>query len=354
MNGRKNGNKRITLKQIAKIVGVSTMTVSRALNDNKHVDEETRRKVRKTARELGYFPNYIAKSLVQQRTQTIGVVVPEIAHSFFAQAVKGVEEEAWERGYQIMLTHSAEDTLRETHGARALASKMVDGLIVSTAESGSDVEFFKSLIKGGLRLVFFDRCIYDIGASCVSIDDVDSARRATEHLIDNGYRRVAHLRGSLALSIGRNRLKGYRDALADRGVPADDDLVVETAIHEHGGYEATKTLLALPEEKRPDAILAVNDTSAFGAMMAIAEAGLRVPDDVGVVGFYNDVRADLMPTPLTTITQPAREIGRIAARKMLAHIEDDSLPPENVVVPTELIVRASSSREAANSPAANI
>ena len=163
--------KKITLKQVAETLGVSMMTVSRALNNNPNVDKHTKERVIKKVHELGYSPNHIAKSLVQKKTHTIGVVVPEIAHSFFPEAIRGIEEVVYHEGYQIMLTHSAENFEREVAAIETLVSKRVDGILISVAESDKDLSVYTQVLKMGLQLVFFDRCVYKIGASCVSIND---------------------------------------------------------------------------------------------------------------------------------------------------------------------------------------
>lgn len=332
---------KVTLKNIADALEISMMTVSRALNNNPNVDEDTRKLVLKTARALGYFPNHIAKSLAVAKTQTIGVVVPEITHSFFPDAIKGIEEIVYQAGYHIMLTHSAEDAGREISAIETLVSRRVDGILASVAESDTEYKIYKQVIKMGLNVVFFDRCVFNIGASCVSINDEESAFRITEHIIKHGYKKIAHLRGPLKISIAKDRLNGFKKALKKYEIRFDNNLVVESGFHEEGGYNAMKKLLLLPEEERPDAIVAVNDPAAFGAMKAIKERDLKIPQDIAMVGFSDDIRAELMPTPLTTVRQPAYEVGKAAAQKLIAHIENKKEAVENLTIETELVVRKS-------------
>jgi DNA-binding LacI/PurR family transcriptional regulator len=192
-----------------------------------------------------------------------------------------------------------------------------------------------------MPLVFYDRCAYGIGASCVSIDDEESARRITNHLIGHGYDPIAHLSGSQRVSIGLARLKGFRQAMAERGRVVRDDLIVEAGFHESDGYAAMKKLLDRPRETWPRAVVAVNDPAAFGAIKAIRERNLRIPQDIALVGFSDDIRAALMPTPLTTIRQPAYEIGKQAALKLISVIEGKSLVVEDIVVKAEEVIRES-------------
>lgn len=337
----KSVSRRVTAKEVAGKLGISTMTVSRVMNNRPHVDEETRRKVLGAAQKLDYSPNHIAKSLVLRKTHTIGVVVPEISHSFFPEAIRGIEEATYRARYHLILTHSAEDAKREKDALLTLESERVDGILISTAQSVQDHSLYQHMIRLGLPIVFFDRCVHGIGASCVSIDDEESARRITEHLIDHGYTRIAHLSGPQKVSIGRSRLNGFKSALADRKIPCYDQLIVESGFQETGGYQAMKKLLSFPREMRPRAVVAVNDPAAFGAIKAIQEQGLSIPGDIAIVGFSDDIRAALMPTPLTTVRQPAYEVGKLAAQKLLAFVEGKSPAIEEIIVKTEQVIRRS-------------
>jgi DNA-binding LacI/PurR family transcriptional regulator len=334
--------RRITVKHIAQELGVSMMTVSRALNDRPNVDERTKKKVLDASKRMSYIPNSVAKSLVQRKTHTIGVVVPEITHSFFPEAIRGIEEVAYKKGYQIMLTHSAEDAKREKAVIHTLASKRVDGLLISVAESVHNNEIYKQIMKQqGLPIVFFDRCVYGIGASCVSINDEESARMITTHLIKLGYKKIAHLSGPKSVSIGIARLNGFLRAMEENKLKIPAGYIEEAGFHEGGGYKAMCKLLELPKNLWPRAIVAVNDPAAFGAMKAINELGLKIPDDIAIVGFSDDIRAELLKTPLTTVRQPAYEVGKKAAEKLIAHIENKKEKVEELAVKTEQVIRSS-------------
>ena len=331
----------VTLKHIAESLGLSTMTVSRAINNRSNVDKKTKARVLQEARRVGYTPNHIAKSLVSKKTFTIGVVVPEIAHSFFANAIQGIEEVTFEDNYQLILTHSAEQEDREQYALQTLQAKRVDGILISSAEQTCDYDFYKDIINSETALVFFDRCVEGIGASCVSVDDEAGAFNITEHLVDHGYTRIAHLSGPQSISIGRNRLEGYKKALRKNGIPVEDSLIVEAGLHEEAGYEGMNELLNKHKKNPIRAVFAVNDPAAFGAMDAIYDRGLSVPVDIALVGFSDDIRAPLMRSPLTTVRQPARELGKRAAQKLISMIENGNEPIEDIEIQTSSKIRSS-------------
>lgn len=334
--------KRVTAKEIARELGISVMTVSRALNNRPNVDAETRTRVQEAARRLGYVPNRIAKSLVLQRTHIIGVVVPEITHSFFPEAIRGIEEVASQAGYHLILTHSAEDAVREDEVIHLLESQQVDGILISKAQTVENNNTYQQLIARRMPLVFFDRCVPGIGANCVSVDDEAGAKRITEHLIKvHRYQRIAHLSGPQHVSIGRTRLEGFKKALQENHWPFYEEMVVEAGFHEAGGYRAMKTLLEFPPEQWPRAVVAVNDPAAFGAMKAIREAQLGIPGNIALVGFSDDIRAELMPVPLTTVRQPAYKVGKKAAERLIGEIEGNSRVIEEIIVETEQVIRRS-------------
>ncbi len=342
-NKKNSGNisRRITAEAIAAKLGVSAMTVSRALNGRPNVDRKTRERVLNAARKYGYTPNHIARSLALRKTQTIGVVVPEISHSFFPEVIRGIEDAVYAAGYHLILTNTAEDDSRELDAIMTLQSKRVDGLLISTAQTVTDHSAYEETIRQGVPIVFFDRVVQNIGATCVSIDDEDCCSRITEHLIGHGYTAIAHLSGPSTVSIGKGRLKGYKKALARHGMKIRPELIVESGFHEKGGYVAMETLLQLPARERPDAVVAVNDPAAFGAIKAIQEHRLRIPQDIAIVGMTDDIRAELALSPLTTIRQPAYEIGKSAARALIEEIEEKEKPGRKITVQTELAVRKS-------------
>lgn len=331
----------MTLKEIANELGISAMTVSRALNGKNNVDENTKKRVVEKAHSMGYTPNHVAKSLVSRKTFTIGVVIPEIYHAFFSEVISGIEEVTYKRNYQLFLTNSAEKYEREKNSINALQSKRVDGILISCAETSTDKNFYKRIIKTGLPFVFFDRCIEDIGASCVSVNDYESSKEITNHLIDHGYESIAHLSGAQNVKMAQKRKIGYIDALTGHDIPIRESLIVESGFNEKGGYHAMKSLLERSGNNPPRAVVAINDPAAFGAIKAIKEKGLSIPEDIAIVGFSDDVRSELISCPLTTVRQPAFEIGKKAAQKLIDTIDNSDEPTELIELNNQIIIRES-------------
>lgn len=332
----------VTLKHIAEALGVSAMTVSRALNNRSNVDEKTRQQVLEKAQSMGYTPNHVAKSLVSSKTYTIGVVIPEITHAFFPEVVRGIEEVTNASDYQLFLTNANEQFEREKRAIQALQSKRVDGILISSSQTVDDYSFYEKIINTNTKVVFFDRCIENIGASCVSVNDRSSSKQITEHLIkEHGYQKIAHLSGPQKVSIGQERYQGYLDALRKHDLQINEDWIVGGGFQEERGYESMRNILSLPKEDHPEAVVAVNDPAAMGAIKAIKEEGLSIPDDIAIVGFTDDIRAPLLETPLTTVRQPAYKVGKRAAQKLLKTIDDPEEPAENIELLTTLKIRKS-------------
>lgn len=332
----------VTLKHIAEALGVSAMTVSRALNDRDNVDEKTKQRIREKAESMGYTPNRVAKSLVSRKTHTLGVVIPEITHAFFPEVVRGIEQVAYNSDYQLFLTNANEQFDREKEAIETLRSQRVDGLLISSSLTREDYSFYENIIEGGTKIVFFDRCIEDIGASCVSVNDRESSKEITEHLIiEHGYSKIAHLSGPQEVSIGKERLQGFKDALDAHDLVCNNDWIIQTGFREDTGYEAMRKLLQDNAGHLPEAVVAVNDPTAIGAIDAIREFGLSIPDDIAIVGFTDDIRSSLLDVPLTTVHQPAYKIGEKAAKKLISCIEDDDVTVEKIEIPTNLKIRSS-------------
>jgi len=336
----KLSRQKVTLKDLAKRLNLSVVTVSRALNDHPDVSEATKARVLSMARKLNYHPNSIARSLVQKKTHTIGVIVPEIYHSFFSEVVSGVEEVASQAGYQIILCQSNEDAEKERKNIDTLLSKQVDGILISVAESDRDPQPFRSLRQTGTPFVFFDRYLVGVEAPRVIVDDVEGAQQLVEYLIQLGYQRIAHFAGYPQISIGRDRLVGYQKALAAHYIPVDPHLIIEGGFNERDGVVAMEEILTRGD--LPEAIFAVNDPVAIGAYKVCMEKGIRVPEDVALVGFSDIDVSSLLAVPLTTMRQPALQIGQEAARLLIRINEGEEVnPSEEIVLKTELIVRRS-------------
>lgn len=334
----------ITLQEIADELGVSKMTVSRAINNQSKVSEEMRKKVLEKAEKMGYTINYVAKSLASKRTSTIGIVVPGIRNSFFPEVIGGIEEIIYEMNYHLILTHSAEDWYREVDSLETLQARRVDGILISVAESIKNYNHYKKIIDANIPLVFFNRCVEGIGATCVKINDKYSASQITNHLIEvHGYKDIGYLSGPDKISTSRERKDGFLTAMKDQGLKVKDEWIIEAGFHEDGGYQAMKTILEKSAHRRPKAIVAVNDQIAYGAMEAIYEQGLNIPKDIAVVGFTDDIRSgsNLIQCPLTTIKQPTYNLGKKAAAELINAIENGDNPVGTFELETELVIRKS-------------
>lgn len=332
--------KHATIVDIATKLGISPSTVSRALANHPDVRRETKERVRRTAVELRYSPNPIAQSLKSSRTTTIGVIVPEIEHDFFSSAISGIEDIAYHAGYTIIVCQSNESYEREVVNTNALMHHRVAGVIVSISQNTKSGEHFRDLLRRRIPVVFFDRTCDDVESSKVVIDDYKSAYEAVTHLIQRGYKNIAHFGGPRELGICIKRKSGYVDALKNNQIALRTGLVWHGGLHEQDGYNAMDYMLK--ENGRPDAIFAVNDPVAIGAFQRIKEAGLKIPDDVAIVGFSNNKITTLVDPPITTVNQPSFEMGRKAAEILISTIEDETIEPRTLVLEAKLIVRGSS------------
>ena len=331
----------VTIKDIARRLKISPSTVSRALRDHPDISRATKDRILSMAAQFNYQPNLIAKSLQTRRTNTIGVIVPEIRHNFFSSAISGIEEMAYRAGYTIMVCQSNDTYQREAINTAALVANRVAGVLVSVSQETTDVAHLKRVMQQGVPLVLFDRVSEKLKVSQVVVDDRNGAYAAVTHCIQRGYTRIAHITASKNLSISHQRLAGYEQALKDHGLPIDPQLIVVGGCQEADGRKGVKKLLALDEP--PDAIFAVNDPVAIGVHIYLREAGLRIPEDMALVGFSNNPKSALITPPLTTVNQPAFEMGKAAAGLLLKQLEDEASPfaPVTRVLKTELIVRQS-------------
>jgi LacI family transcriptional regulator len=330
-----------TLADIARELGVSKMTVSRAINNNPLISAETRERVLEVARRMNYQPNQYARALATNRSYLIGVVVPDLMHSYFAEICRGVEAVARPVGYQNLICNTDEDTAKEMDEVEALLPR-TDGLIVATALPIGEAGFYRRIIKGGAKIVLIDRRLEGLRCHVVTTDDVQVGMLATEHLIGLGHRRIGHLRGTAA-STGEGRFEGYKQALAKHKLPSGGTLVRDCGFSEREGYEAMRAWLEAGDV--PGAIFAVNDPTAIGAMQAIEEAGMKVGRDVAMVGGGNIHYADMLRVPLTTVSWSRIEMGQEAARLLLDLMKEKkerTVKPQSVVLPPELVQRSSS------------
>ncbi len=336
-------NQPVTIKDLARRLSVSVATVSRALRGLPDIHPDTRQAILDLARELDYQPNQLATSLVKSRTRTIGVIVPNLGYYFFSSAINGMEEVAYAAGYSVLLTQSKESYERELTNLQDLARGQVDGIIVSISRETADYEHFRRLQRRGVPLVLFDRDCEALDVPKVLIDNRAAARQATEHLIENGCRRIGLLAGPAYLSLSIQRVRGYHDALEAHGLSTEEALIAYGDYSQANAVELTHRLMDLPEP--PDGILGLSDRITVGGMIALKQRGVKIPDEVALVGFNNEPIGELISPALTSVAQPVEEIGREAARLLLAQIESpDPTPPTVRVLPTHLVVRESSKR----------
>jgi LacI family transcriptional regulator len=339
----------VTIKDIARELGISPSTVSRALKDHPDISSETKKAVHALADKLNYQPNIVALSLRQKKTNTIGVIIPELVHFFFSTVISGIEDVAYQAGYSVILAQSNESYDREKTDIKALFNSRVDGMLISLSRETKNFDHIESIISKGVPVVFYDRMYNNPNTSKVIVDDYIGAKEAVEHLIEQGYKRIAHLEGAPGLLITEDRKRGYLDALKEHKMEVTDAMIQECpAGSQEDGKKTTKKLLSMANP--PDAIFAHSDPIAMGAMMAIKEKGLRIPEDVGLVGFSNWSYGSLIDPALTTVDQPGFEMGQEAARLLIRQIEvgdkDQAEPqPETKILKTKLVIRESSLRK---------
>src|SRR6185503_9012300 len=338
----------VTIKDIAKALGLSTSTVSRALRDSYEISPETKKLVLEYAEKIKYHPNPIALSLKERRSRSIGVIVSEIANSFFSQAIDGIESIAYKNGYNVIISQSRESFEREVINLHYLTSRSIDGLIVSVSSETKDFSNFKELYERGMPLVFFDRVVNEINTHKVTVDNYQGAYDATDYLIGNGYRQIAAIANSEILSITKDRLAGYKAALADHGIPGQESFIKYC---EHGGLnlsEVEQVITELMNEQPiPDAILALGDKLTTGSLRILKAKKLQVPGDIGLIGFSNSDTTELIEPPLSIIKQPAFEMGEIATDLLIQLIESKRPVTEfeTKKLAPQLIIRESAKNE---------
>jgi LacI family transcriptional regulator, galactose operon repressor len=330
----------ITLKNIADLLDISVSTVSRALNGHPDIHADTKKVVNQTAQELNYHPNIVARSLQAKRSNQIGIIVPEIKHAFFASAISGIEDVAYNRGYTVIVAQSNEEFEREKINLNSLYTNRVAGVLVSLSETTIDTDYFDFLLKEGLNIVFFDRTPENIEACKVQIDDYQSSLTAVEYLINKGYKKIVHLAGPKKLRICQLRKQGYEDAMANKGLE-ENIKCIEGSMHETSGYNAVENIFN--NGSMVDAIFAVNDPVAIGALKKLKELKIKIPDEVALMGFSNNPITELVDPKLTTTEQPAYEMGKKAAELLIEQIESNSNSNEEniVILPTKMIKRES-------------
>jgi LacI family transcriptional regulator len=337
--------KNITIHDIARQLGISASTVSRALSDHPRISQATRTLVKETAIKLGYHPNSIAAHLRKGKSKTAGILVPRITRVFFANVIGGIEEVLSEAGYSITICQSYEEYSKELQSLNTLNNLRVDGIIISLSAGTTSTQHLQSLQNRGLNIVMFDRIAEDMNVSSVKIDDFYGAYQAVSHLLDQGYTRIAHFSGPQQLNVYRDRQAGYLKALKDRNIRINQNFIIDDCLTKEKGIEASRNLLKLTE--KPDAFFAASDFSAVGVMITAKSMGVKIPSELGLVGFANEPFTEFTSPSLSSVDQDSVNMGKIVARVFLNSLEPSFDPKrkEKIVLTPELIIRESSSRK---------
>lgn len=334
--------KESTIYDIAKKLNISPATVSRGLKDHPGISKKTKKKIFDMVDEIGYRSNHFASNLRQQKTHTIGVMVHELNSNFITSVLAGIEKVTTEAGYDLIIAHSSESSVKEAANAKNLFHKRVDGLIASLSFDTTDLDHFKRFTDRGVPVMFFDRVEQDGNNSVVIIDNAKCGYQATKHLIEQGCKRIAHVTSPLKRNVYAQRYKGYQDALFDYGLPLDESLLIINDLSEKAGVESAHEILKM--DPLPDGIFLTNDFVAAVCMRTLKENGIRIPEDIAVVGFNNDAIGKLIEPALTTINYPGIDMGEIAARNLINHLKgiSDLHQTNTIIVRSDLIIRKSS------------
>jgi len=334
--------KEITIYDLAHKLQISSTTVSRALKDDPLISLKTRKKIFELAEKMGYRTNYFARNLRTQKTNTIGCIVHELQSNFITTVLGGIEEVATEAGYDLLITHSSESAKKEVANARNLFQKRVDGLITSLSIDTVNLNHFKPFAEKGVPVVFFDRVEKTENYTAVIIDNYKSGYQATQHLIEQGCKKIAIVTSSLVRNVYSERLRGYKDALFDYGISFDENLIIINDLSEKAGITSAAQILAM--RPLPDGAFIANDFVAAVCMRILKENHIAIPDDIAIVGFNNDVVGKIIEPALTTINYAGKEMGQVAARTILGHLKGESNIQQinTIIINSGIIVRQSS------------
>jgi LacI family transcriptional regulator len=334
-----------TIHDIARKLNITASTVSRALKDHPRISTETKKAVLKTAQKLNYQPNHIAAALRVGRSNILGIIVPTADRTFFSSVVRGIEEIANQSRYNVMICQTYDNYEKEAATVEALLNARVDGIIASHGKETLNFEHFRKVKERGIPLILFDRTNDELEVSHVVIDDYLGGYKATEHLIQQGCRRIAHFTNIRKISIYKERLRGYREALLNYGLPYNEELVVESNLQLEDGRNSMQQLLALKE--LPDAVFSSSAYGAMGALQVLKEKEVKVPEQVALVAFSNEPFTSFTDPALSTVDQHSMRMGNAAAQIFLEEIssENEKFIPQKIVLKPELIIRASSLRK---------
>jgi len=333
----------VTIKDIAKELKISVATVSRALRDTYDVNRATRQLVLRKAEEMNYKPNFNATGLVKNSSYNIGIILPSITNYYFSTVITGIQEIAYKRGYNIVLYITNDSAERERDILNDLSLGNIDGLLVCVSSQPGQNDHFEQIIADGIPIVFFDRVAPDIKASKIMQDDYHGAYQAVEHLIGQGYKKIAHIAGPAGLLFTERRMEGFLAAMKEHHLPVKDEWIIHSGFSIDFGEKDALQLLQC--KTKPDAIFAVNDRKAIGAILALKKKNIKIGKQVGIIGFTNDPMCEIISPSLTTVEEPALEVGRKSCEFLLNHINKKNFPPQELTLPTKLIIRESTSRK---------
>ncbi|WEK19902.1 MAG: LacI family DNA-binding transcriptional regulator [Candidatus Pedobacter colombiensis] len=339
-------DKEITIYDLAEKLDISAATVSRALQDHPAVNKKTKKKILDLATELGYRSNKFASNLRKQKTNTIGVIVPRLNSLFMSSVLSGIEKIVNTAGYNLIISQSFEQEAKEKTNTITMFNSRVDGLIVSLASDTQNFSHFDTFIKKNIPIIFFDRVAENIQSTKVLIDNFQAGYKATEHLIMQGCQEILHITGNTKRNVYKDRFEGYKKALADHNIPYDPSLFISNELTEQDVQDVLVNDI-LKRDKLPDGLFITNDSSAAFALSILKEAGVKVPEDMAIVGFNNDLISRVTEPEISTINYPGNEMGENIARILINHLdgEGDLSFTSTVILNSDLIVRASSQRK---------
>lgn len=340
-------HKEVTIYDIAESLNVSPATVSRGLKNHPGIRKDTKKRILEAARKMGYQHNKFASDLRRKSTNTIGVIVPRLNSYFMSTVISGMEKIANAHGYNLIISQSQESFKKEINSVTTMFNSRVDGLMISLAYDTKDTDHFEDLIRKQIPLIFFDRVIEHPGCTSIVIDNKKAGYDATMHLIEQGCKRIVHVDGNVNRNVYADRLEGYKMALKESGIEFDPALVISNKLTDQTSSEAAQYILNM--KKFPDGIFTANDTSAVACIRELKLAGIKVPEDIAVVGFNNDPISKVIEPNLTTIDYPGQEMGEIAATTLINKLKKQPTGNlDTIVLRHKLIVRESSSRKGKN------
>ena len=335
--------KPVTIKDVAKKLNVSISSVSRAFNDKYDIKKETRERILKVANEMGYLPNPIAQKLTQKKSFNVGVVVPEFVNEYYAEVIIGIQQVLLSKGYQVLIMQSDDTSEQELKNVKTLIHNFVDGLIICPAVLSENINFYMEEINKGYPIVFLNRVRHDLPVNKVLFDNFKWSFFATEHMIEQGYERIYNLSGNNNLAITIDRVKGFKKALEKHHFPKGNYKIIETGLLPEDGIAIVEKLIE--KDDLPDAFVCVNDLVALGVINYLEQKNIKVPEDIGVIGFTETKMATFMHPKLSSVKQPTFEMGKSAAEILLKLINNEKVSEQTVVLNGSLNIRQSSLKQ---------